>query len=503
MARRPRYPPSTPADRGTGPGERAPAAGSGHDVTVIVHDAVARGGVGATEATGEGDCEQPAPAAVGRPPLGRRHRRWLVAIVAAGLLLRLAWGLYALDEVPKTWLGPGDQYSYWYYGNEIADGNGYISYITHEATAYYPIGYPATLAALFWLQDHTPLPDHQPTAVAVFHALVSAGTVLLVFVVARALLSPRRALVAAGITAVMPNLVLYVASYTLEPTFMFLLMAALAVFVTHDWAAGPPGVRRVAAFGGVLALSAVVRPFSLPLLLALGAGVVVSRGDWRRAAGSVALAALPAALLMTAWGLRNLSTMDAFVPISTNLGDTACLDRSLDSDGGFAWSVHEGCVDPFTPDGRLMPETERSERNLAKAASFVVEHPMEEMRLVGLRLANMFEHGHSGIDETENVHGQFLGHRTRLAVTWAADLYFWILSILALVGVATVLARRGDAATRVPRWTVAFTLAVLLAIPLGLWGNPRFHVPLLSLMAVSAAAVPLPARLTRAGRQLM
>lgn len=440
----------------------------------------------------EGGPEQsPPPAAATRPPLARHHRRWLVAIVGVGLVLRLGWGLYALDDVPTSWLGGGDQYSYWYYGNEIADGNGYISYVTDEGTAYYPIGYPATLATVFWLQEHTPLPDHQPTTVAVFHALLSAATVLLVFVVARALLGPRRALVAAAITALMPNLVLYVASYTLEPTFMFLLMATLAVFVTHDWANGPPSNRRVLAFGGVLALSVMVRPFSLPLLLALGVGVVLVRGGWRRALGSVALAALPVVALITPWTIRNFEAMDAFVPISTNLGDTACLDRTLESTGRFTWANHDGCADPY------LPEAERNRENLSKAISFVVEHPTEELRLMGRRTAIMFEHGHSGLEETEGVHGRFLGDRTRSAVATTADWYFWIVSVGAVVGLATVLARRGDPATRVQRWTVAFILVVLFAIPIGLWGNPRFHVPLLALMAIGTAAVPVPDRVAR------
>ncbi len=49
----------------------------------------------------------------------------------------------------------GDQYSYWYYGHEIAAGRGYISY----ATACYPIGFPAILAVVFWLSQHTFLPS--------------------------------------------------------------------------------------------------------------------------------------------------------------------------------------------------------------------------------------------------------------------------------------------------------------------------------------------------------
>jgi 4-amino-4-deoxy-L-arabinose transferase-like glycosyltransferase len=427
-----------------------------------------------------------------RPPLDRNHRLWLVGILAVALVLRLGWGLYALNEEPESWITGGDQYSYWYYGNEIADGNGYVSYITGEVSAYYPVGYPAMLATLFWVQEHTPVPDHQPTGVAVLHALMSTATVLFVFLIARALSGPRRALVAAGLTALTANLVLYVASYTLEPAFMFLLTAALAVLVTHDWANGPPGRGRLLAFGAVLGLSVVVRPFSLPLLLALGVGIVMVKGGWRRAVGSVALATVPIVLLVTPWAIRNYQAMDAFVPFSTNLGDTACMDRSLESTGHFAWATHDGCADPY------LPEAERNRENIKKALSFVVEHPGEEVRLMGRRLAIMVEHSHSGLEETEALHGQFLGDRTRQAVVTTADVTFWVTLAAAAVGLVTALARRGDPDTRVQRWSVAFILVVLFALPIGLWGNPRFHVPVLPLLAIAAVTIPFPGRRARA-----
>ena len=76
---------------------------------------------------------------------------WAIVIVGVAFALRLAWLLYAKSEAPQDWLQAGDQYSYWYYGNEIAAGHGYVSYVTNQPTAYYPIGYPALLASLFFV----------------------------------------------------------------------------------------------------------------------------------------------------------------------------------------------------------------------------------------------------------------------------------------------------------------------------------------------------------------
>jgi hypothetical protein len=115
-------------------------------------------------------------------PLTRRQRAWFIAIVVAAFAARLAWLLYAKGEPPRDWLQAGDQYSYWYYGNEIAAGRGYIGYITHTATAYYPIGYPALLAVWFWLTNHTPFTGDLMLSVGFLHVAVSTATVALAFV---------------------------------------------------------------------------------------------------------------------------------------------------------------------------------------------------------------------------------------------------------------------------------------------------------------------------------
>ena len=55
------------------------------------------------------------------------------------------WLAYANVEPPEWYIPSGDSFSYWHYGNEIAEGRGYVSYLDGEATAYYPIGFPAIL----------------------------------------------------------------------------------------------------------------------------------------------------------------------------------------------------------------------------------------------------------------------------------------------------------------------------------------------------------------------
>jgi 4-amino-4-deoxy-L-arabinose transferase-like glycosyltransferase len=403
-----------------------------------------------------------------------------VLLLVAGVL-RLGFGLWAMDEVPATWQTAGDQYSYWYYGNEIADGDGYRSYLDGSATSYYPVGYPVTLAAVFFVQDHTPIPDDQPTAVALLHAAMSTAAVWFVWVIARAALGPRLALLATTIAALFPNLILIVATYSIETAFIFWSLGALAILTTHDWTSGPPTTRRLLAFGAVLGASVVTRPFALPFLAFLAVALLVRKAGWNVTLRSVAVATVPVVLAVTPLTIRNYRAFDAFVPISNNLGDTVCLDRSMNADGGFRWAV-EGCAPPD------MHEVPRNRENLKHALSFIVDHPAKELELMGKRFGRMVEGDHSGLLESESVNGRLVDGTARSALIHIADAYFWVVFSLAAIGLVGLF-RRGD--RRVSRAFVGAALVLLVWIPIELWGNVRFHIPALPLAAIAACAVPL------------
>ena len=176
-----------------------------------------------------------------RGPLTATQRRWLFGILAVAAVLRLVWFFWAKTSPPGHFMDAGDQFSYWYYGNEIAGGRGYVSYVGHEATAYYPIGYPTILAAIIWVTVRIPFVDPDLLRVLnLVHVVVSVATVALVFVVGRRLLGVRAALVAAALMAGFPNLIFQVTTLQLETMFIFTTMAALAIIVGHDWSSGPP-----------------------------------------------------------------------------------------------------------------------------------------------------------------------------------------------------------------------------------------------------------------------
>jgi hypothetical protein len=236
----------------------------------------------------------------------------------------------------------------------------------------------------------------------------------------------------------------------------------------------------VAAFGLVLGLSALVRPFSLPFLAGFVVAAVLAGVGWRRTSTAAAIVVGIVAMVLTPWTVRNAVRLHAFVPFSTNLGDTLCLDRSLHSNGAFSWADHEGCADP------ALSEVARNAENTRLALRFVTSHPTAELRLVGDRLTKMMSHDHSGLEEAESGgRGRFLSRGSRRLLSTAADVWFVLVLVLSVPG-AVVLVRGWRA--RPERAVVTVALAALCVIPLELWGNPRFHVPMLPLLAVTAGA---------------
>ncbi|MGI9052114.1 MAG: ArnT family glycosyltransferase [Ilumatobacteraceae bacterium] len=405
----------------------------------------------------------------------------LIGIVVVGFALRLFWVLLVDSPSPAGQITLGDQYSYYYYGREMAEGRGYVSYTTGQPTAYYPVGYPAILAVLFWFVAHTPFPDDYLLAAQLLNVVVSTAVVVFGYLIARRLFGPLAGLVAAGVIAVFPNLVFQVGSLQLETMFMFSCMAALCVLVLHDWTSGAPSTRRLVLFGAVLGVSVLVRPFSLWFIAAVFVAALVARLGWRRALVTAAIPLGIVVAMSVPWTIRNAVQLGAFVPTSTNTGDTLCLDRSEDATGGFRWADHEGCADPS------LGELQRNSESTRKAISFVIEHPGRELVQIWRRTQLIFASDHDGIEASNLIgQGQVVSGSTEQKLSDGADRYFYVVTALAAAGVV-IAAVRAQPHRRPESVFVLVAFASLVTVPMLLWGSPRFHLPFSPLLAVFAA----------------
>ena len=401
------------------------------------------------------------------------QRRWFWSILASGAGLRLAWAIYATKEPAAV----GDPFFYFEYGKQLAAGHGYNNYGTGEPTAYYPVGYPAALAVVFWFVQHTPIPDNLALAGTLFQAALGTASIALVFVIARRLFGVTTGLVAAGVVALFPNLIFYVATLQVETLFIFLFLVVVAIAVDADWSSGALTRNRALVLGAALGVCTLVRPFGLPLLVGLAVALWLGGRGWRSAASTLGWVVLALAVVIGPWIARNVVQLHA-ATISTNMGDTLCIDRYVSSTGRFRFVDEAGGCAPSS-----LPEAERNAENIRIAMRFVREHPGEELHLLGIRAWYMMENDRDGLQAVERTSGQtFLGHRLRAVLGGVADTFFFLTLALAVLGLPSFLReRRGD------RILVLSAILTLVGVPLLLWGSTRFHVPLLPFMAISAA----------------
>jgi 4-amino-4-deoxy-L-arabinose transferase-like glycosyltransferase len=362
----------------------------------------------------------------------------------------------------------------------IADGHGYTGG-DGQATAYYPVGYPAALGGLVWVVGLTPIPENIPMTAALFNLVLGVGTVALTFEVGRRLFDNRIGVVSAAIVALWPNLIFHTAVILTETLFIFLTMVAMLALVALPSSARGIGWRRLTAFGVVLALSALARPISLMFLPVLLVVLVVAKFGWPRAVRYIGVAALAVVVVLVPWTVRNTRETGSLVVISTNLGDNLCMSRHSGATGAF----QSGSACSVRTRGLKTAdyEVEVNDTNIRRATRFIRDHPVHEARLVVLRGYHTIKNDHDGLLASESYGtNRFLPSALRRALEIVADGYFF--AVLGLGVLAVPMFARRDRP-----WRLFFLLCTIsLAVqPLIFFGDPRFHLPALPFAAVFAA----------------
>lgn len=344
-----------------------------------------------------------------------------------------------------------------------------------EATAFYPVGFPAMLAPLRWLSGR-----HLDLVAQSF-----AGALLVVFagLLGRRAGGPRLGRRAAWLVALWPGGILLSASWMSEPFFsLFIGAAALLVAYTkrsRTLAASVP-------LAVILGIGALVRPTALPMLVAFVVGLALfasgrHTGAFRRARAlgtHLAMALLVAFLVMLPWTVRNAMSLDAAAFVSTNGG--ANLLVGTRNEGSFARIPEElDC-------SNTLPEVARDRCRTALAIDRIVRDPLAWLARGVLKLVHTFGH--------ESAPAQAWGRAIRVDDAPREALSLWALAIdrawwlgffsAAMVGAVVLGRQRPISALHVAIFAPIVGLAALHFITLG---GDRYHAPVVLPMAVLAA----------------
>lgn len=400
----------------------------------------------------------------------------LAVIAVSALAIRVAFVVVVDPEVPPV----GDASAYHLLAENLADGRGYIrpfdDQLLHRerATAEYPPLFPAVLAV------PARLGASSVESQRIVLAFVGAGTVVLIGLLGRRVGGPVAGLVAAAIAAGYPMLFQSEAVLMAEALFVPLVAAALLLAY---WAADRPSPGRFAALGAVLGLATLTRAEGL----LLGVVLVVPL-CWRlfallpRRRVQLAITALGVAvLLVLPWTIRNAVRLDAFVPVSNNVGtlvDGANCDQTYEGallglwretfsqfgDEARRLPQSEACFEGFDIADRQFEEAEVANRHRDDGLDYARDHLGELPKVAAVRWLRTW-----GVySPSQQVDYESLEGRPR---SWqiAGTVMFWVLLPFAIAGVF-VIRRRG---LRV--WPLLAPVVVVSITAVLTYGQQRFR----------------------------
>jgi hypothetical protein len=325
------------------------------------------------------------------PPVSAAARRWLILIVLASVLLRLAMAWYLGNEVTVL-PGTADQVSYDALAWRLATGHGlsfdrdwWPATRAGAPTAHWSFIYTGALALLYQLAGHQPLVARLVQALLV-GILLPWG----LFALGRRAFGERAALWAAALGAVYLYFVYYSAALMTE---MFTIVALVWLLVVSLDLAERPSWRRWLAFGLLVAFAALLRQVTLLVAPALGLWLLLRLRD-RRAVAGLALAGLAALALILPVTARNQRVFGRFVLLNTNNGYALFFANHPVHGTNFQGILAEdgpGYYELIPPELTALDEAALNDALQARATAIILGDPLRYVLLSVSRLEDYFK----------------------------------------------------------------------------------------------------------------
>ncbi len=408
----------------------------------------------------------------------------LVALLLLAFALRVLFLFLAGVNAPPT----GDELAYQQIAENLAAGNGFFQdnnpfFPGQVLYAWQAPLYPLSLAALYALTGPNLL------LAKLFGILISTATVYLVYDLARVMFrgaaERRIAFVAGLLTAIYPGFLTHAHLLLSETLFIFLMLLA---FLLAARGLAEPSKRVwwwLAGAGIAWGLATLTRGITLYFapLFALWIGWMLWRANtkWGGAVIGALLFLVAALICIAPWSARNYSQFGQMVLLETKGGVNLWLGNNPYTPNDFirnVWKVgiREPMLDPLPQD-----ELERDRAAYALAMNYIRDHPVTFVARMPVKFADFwgFERNLPDIAQA-TVRGSGWNSLTKLA----ADVYATLMSMLVIaLGVLGMTLAPND------RWKLllgGFTL-YFLGVHLAIFGDGRFHLPLIPLLALYAS----------------
>ncbi len=387
-------------------------------------------------------------------------------LVAALLILALALRVW---EIQRTGYQPAnDARSYLVLASQIAHSGDYAvtggAGATRGPTAYFPPAFPYLLAAVAKLGGHTTAGGAAIHPARLAQAALGTVTVALVGLVALEAFGFTVALIALAIAACYPVFIELEGTVYAENLLVALVLAAVWAGLRARRSGRP--YPWVVAAGVLCGLATLTHQNGLLVLLALLPAL------WRIRWATVLLV-LATVLTVLPWTIRNAIVLHSFIPVSDETGltlagtynPTSASDRQIP----YKWRYYKA----IPADGALyrraprLTEPQLDAQLRSTALHYIEHHPLAPLAAAYHNTRRLLE-----------LEGSF---------AWKASAYdigvpdstaevgvaaFWIVALLALVGVFTKLARAA------PRWLWITPMLLFLSVVFINGETPRFRAPI-------------------------
>ena len=423
-------------------------------------------------------------------------RRYLLLILAGSFLLRLGLLIHLSASDPAQFL-TNDSTSYINSARALHQTGSFA--VSPESpdvpqTVRTP-GYPVLIAGVYALFGERNAP------VVFVQVLLSVGTLILVFVVARNRWGPGVAVWATLILALDQVSLAFSLKILTETLFTFLLFAMLATIATISDSSRAAG--RAVLAGLLLALATMVRPISyyliLPMVLALPLSGRFRKRSLRRASDACLLLLLPFVLLVGGWQVRNYQRTGS-VELSTIQGRNLLLYR-----GAGIVALRDGIG--FEQAREQLERQHPDETTWTReGVRLIARHPLLFIRTQATGAGKMLlGTGHPDLLEAAGIHlgpRGAIGDILRLTptdyfekwivgspVAFGAFVTLFLYVLLVWAGVLLWFFKDVIVCRRVGWWDVCMwgTLLYIVLMSAGPEAYPRFRVPIMPILALYAA----------------
>jgi 4-amino-4-deoxy-L-arabinose transferase-like glycosyltransferase len=366
----------------------------------------------------------------------------------------------------------------WYHStaNTLLDGDGYRDPYRGNNTAKWPIGYPLTVAAIY------ALPGPDVAMAKAVNVIVGSATVVLLFMLGRAMFNRGAGIAGAALAAVLPGIAIYAPLVMTETYSTFWVVLAFTLYTL--WAVKQePKTWQLLVIGLVLGWATIIRAELLILPVIFVVSLFLRDFDLRRAVRYAWPMAAGVLLFVLPWTVRNAVQLDTFVVGTTHVGSAVWQGHNQYSNGGATLFVEMLAEDAGRRAGKDGEELEvfEDDYSFEQAWEYIKEHPQREFGLTWRRFYYTFGNDTAGVFWTNHHQGSMSEEQADWMAGILNGTYFMVLGIAAASVLGWFSLRdpaRSAPLLMVAFWAVAYSVVFL--------GNARYHYQLLPIFCLWA-----------------